>query len=197
MVDRRSVAFIAVFGGLWGLSESTLGSFLHLVRLPLSGLILSAIALVIILIARTYNNTRGSTFLMGLVAALIKLVGLSITKIGPMVGIIMEGALAELVFLLLGPRKTGFVLTGLVIALYPIAQSLLTKTILFGADFVPLLLETAQGISNRFGYQAGWWLVGLYFLIHIVIGLAAVLLTLVLLKRLKSHPAHGIDSIPD
>lgn len=197
MVDRRSVAFIAVFGCLWGLSEATLGSILHLVRLPLSGLILSAIALVIILIARTYNNTRGSTFMMGLVAALIKLVGLSTAKLGPMVGIIMEGALAELVFLLLGPRKTGFIVAGLVIALYPIAQSLLTKTILFGADFVPLLLETAQGISDRFGYQAGWWLVGLYFLVHIIIGLAAVLLTLVLINRLKSHPTHGVDTQPD
>ena len=71
-MDKKSIVSVAVFGTLWGFIEATLGNALHLLNLPFSGSILASIALIIILIARIYNPTRGSTFLMALIAAFIK-----------------------------------------------------------------------------------------------------------------------------
>lgn len=185
-MDRRSIVYIAVFGSLWGFSEATLGTLLHMFNLPFSGLILSAIGLIIILTARTYNNTPGSTVMMAFIAALIKVLGFSTVKLGPFIGIIMEGVLTEAVFLTIGTGLPGYITAGIAVAIYPILQNLFTKSILFGMAFVPVILDLVQGISERFGYGAGWWLLGLYIFIHLVVGLGAAILAWALLKRIHT-----------
>ena len=167
------VAYIAVFGSLWGLSEATLGTTLHLLKIPFAGLILIVIALSIILIARTFYNAPGSTFAIAVLAAVIKALGISTIKVGPIVGIIIEGLLAEGILTLTGPGRTGFLLTGLSLGIYPLIQSIITRTILFGAAFVPMILELAEGLSNRVGSGFGWILLITYVILHPIIGLIA------------------------
>ncbi len=185
-MDRRSIVYIAVFGSLWGFSEATLGTLLHMFNLPFSGLILSAIGLIIILTARTYNNTPGSTVMMALIAAFIKVLGFGTVKLGPFIGITMEGVLTEAIFLTIGTGLPGCITAGITVAIYPILQNLFTKSILFGMAFVPVILDLVQGISERFGYGAGWWLLGLYIFIHLVVGLGAAILAWALLKRIHT-----------
>lgn len=185
-MTRRSIAYIAVFGSLWGFSEATLGTVLHMFNLPFSGLVLSAIGLIIILIARVYNNTPGSTVMMAFIAAFIKVVSFGTVKLGPFIGITMEGLLVEGVFLAFGLGRLAFITAGITVAIYPIIQNVVSKSILFGSAFVPVILELVQGISDRFGYGAGWWLLGLYVLTHIVVGTAAAALAWTLLKRINT-----------
>jgi len=186
-MDRKSIVSIAVFGTLWGFVEATLGNALHLLNLPFSGSILASIALIIILIARIYNPTRGSTFLMALVAASIKALSFATVKINPFIAIVMEGALIEVVFLLFRPGRLGFFASGLIMALYPILQTIITKTILFGSNFVPVMLELAQGFSTRVGFSAGWWILGFYLFAQIILPLAAAYFAWKLRKRLSSQ----------
>ena len=182
---QRSVIFIGVFGTLWGLSEATLGNVLHMLSVPLSGSILSAIGLIIILVARIYNPVRGSTAMMALIAAFIKILSFATVKLGPFVGIVMEGLIVESVLTLLPLGRTAFYVAGLIVGIYPILQNLVTKTILFGLSFVPVILDMVRGISDRFGYALGWWLIGLYVLIHLVTGLLAAELAWRLQRRVK------------
>ncbi len=186
-MDRKSIVSIAVFGTLWGFVEATLGNALHLLNLPFSGSILASIALVIILIARIYNPTRGSTFLMALVAAFIKALSFATVKLNPFIAIVMEGALIEAAILLFRPGRLGFFASGLVMALYPIFQTIVTKTILFGADFVPVVLELAQGFSDRVGFSAGWWILGIYLVAQIILPLGAAYFAWALKKRLSAQ----------
>lgn len=184
-MNRKSIVSIAVFGTLWGFIEATLGNALHLLHLPFSGSILASIALIIILIARIYNPTRGSTFLMALIAAFIKALSFATVKLGPFVAIIAEGILIEVILLLFRPGRLGFFASGLVMALYPIIQNIVTKTILFGSNFVPVVLELAQGFSDRVGFSAGWWMLGIYLVAQIVLPLGAAYFAWVLKKRLS------------
>ena len=177
---------MAVFGSLWGFSEATLGTVLHMLNLPFSGLILSAIGLIIILVARTYNNVPGSTVMMALIAAFVKVISFSTVKLGPFTGIIMEGILTEVIFLTIGIGRTGFITAGITVAIYPVLQNILVKTILFGIAFVPVILELVDGISENVGYGAGWWLLGIYLGIHLVVGVGAAMLALLLLRRARS-----------
>ncbi len=185
-MNHKSIVSIAVFGTLWGFIEATLGNALHLLHLPFSGSILASIALIIILIARIYNPTRGSTFLMALIAAFIKALSFATVKLGPFVAIIVEGILIEVILSLLRPGRLGFFTSGLVMALYPIIQTIVTKTILFGSDFVPVILELAQGFSDRVGFNAGWWMLGIYLVAQIVLPLGATYFAWSLKKRLSS-----------
>lgn len=186
-MNRKSIVSVAVFGTLWGFSEATFGSALHLLNLPFSGSILVSIALIIILIARIYNPTRGSTFLMALTAAFIKALSFSTVKLGPFVAIIVEGALIEMVLLLFHPGRFGFFASGLVMAFTPIIQTIIVKTILFGSNFVPVVLELAQGFSDRIGFSAGWWMLGIYLAAQIVLPLGAAYFAWTLKKRLSSQ----------
>ncbi len=72
-------------------------------------------------------------------------------------------------------------------ALYPILQTIVTKTILFGSDFVPVVLELAQGFSDRVGFNAGWWMLGIYLIAQIILPLGAAYFAWILKKRLSQQ----------
>jgi len=183
--NQKSIISIAVFGTLWGFIEATLGSALHLLHLPFSGSILTSIALVIILIARIYNPTRGSTFSMAVIAAFIKAMSFATIKLGPFIAIIAEGALIELVFLIFRTGRIGFVASGIVMAVYPIVQTVITKSILFGSSFIPVIMELAEGFSGKVGYQAGWLLLGIYLLLQLLLPICAALFAWMIRNRLN------------
>lgn len=182
-LDRRALVYIAVFGAFWGLLEASLGSALHALRMPFSGSILSALGLIILLMARTVNDVRGSSLLMALIAATIKVLGFATIKLGPFVGITMEGLIVEIAFTTLGLNKISFLVAGLLVGVYPIIQTVITKSILFGASFIPVILETASGFSQAMGLPLGWWLLALYIILHLLFGLTAALLAW-LIRRL-------------
>ena len=184
-LDRKTLAYIAVFGTFWGLLEASLGSVLHGLRIPFSGSILSALGLIILLTARTVNNVRGSSLLMGLIAGTIKMLGFATIKLGPFVGITMEGLIVEVVASGMGIGLPGFLLVGTLVGIYPIVQAVVTKSILFGANFVPVILETAQGFSDSVGMALGWWLLALYIIIHLVFGLTAAVAAWLIHKRIR------------
>jgi len=186
-MKQKSIVSIAVFGTLWGFIEATLGSALHLLHLPFSGSILASIALIVILIARIYNPTRGSTFLMALIAAFIKALSLATVKLGPFSAIIIEGIFIEVILSLFRPGRLGFFASGLVMALEPIIQTIIVKTILFGSNFVPVILESAQGFSDQLGFSAGWWMLGIYLVTQLVLPLGAAYFAWALKKRLSSQ----------
>lgn len=186
-MKQKSIVSIAVFGTLWGFIEATLGNALHLLRLPFSGSILASFALIVILIARIYNPTRGSTFLMALIAAFIKVLSFATVKLGPFIAIIIEGMLIEVLLTFFRPGRLGFFASGLVMGLEPIIQTITVKTILFGSSFVPVILELAQGFSDRVGFSVGWWMLGIYLAAQIVLPLGAAYFAWQLKKRLFSQ----------
>ncbi|NOZ74207.1 MAG: hypothetical protein GXO90_02365 [FCB group bacterium] len=191
--SRNDLVFFGVFGGLWGLSEATMGNLLHLFHVPFSGSVLSATGLVILLIARSTRNKRGSSLLMAAVAASIKLMSFTFVKVGPFVGIMMEGVLTEVIFLMLGTGWIAFLMTGLVIGVYPLIQEIVTKTILFGMDFIPVILEMIEEISRKIGGQAGWWALGLYVGLHLTVGVLAAGLAWKLHLRIEHRLKTGAD----
>ena len=180
---KRSITYIAVFGSLWGFSEATLGTTLHMFRVPFAGLVLTVIALNVILIARAFHNVPGSTLSIAFLAAVIKAVSFSTVKIGPIVGILLEGALAEGILTLMGTGRTGFITAGIALGMYPLIQSIVTRTVLFGSAFVPMILDLARGLSERFGGNLGWFLLCLYVVLHLLIGLAASLIAWAVRRR--------------
>jgi len=99
----------------------------------------------------------------------------------------VEGILIEIILSLLRPGRLGFFTAGLVMALYPIIQTIITKTILFGSDFIPVILELAQGFSDRVGFNAGWWMLGIYIVAQITLPLGAAYFAWILKRRLSSQ----------
>src|SRR5512143_1595609 len=93
----RELVTMAVFGALWGLVEISLGSVLHAINLPLSGMLLSIIGVMVAVIGRLFVSRRGSTLFIGVIAMVLKLFSIGNILIGPMVAIFVEALIAELI----------------------------------------------------------------------------------------------------
>ena len=100
----------SIAGTIWAASEIVLGSFLHNLRVPFTGNILTAIGLVI-LISISYTWTdKGLFWRAGLICALMKTMSPSTMIFGPMIAIFTESLLLELSVRLLGKTIPGYII---------------------------------------------------------------------------------------
>ena len=191
----RQLIYIAVFGALWAAVEMTLGAYLHVLLppgasyVPLVGPALAALGLAIALVGRRFVPQAGSVFMIAVIAAVLKLLSIGGVKLGPFIGILIEGALAELTLLALrrrGPMfQTGlaegqfsFVLAGALAVASTIPQKFLFASIFLGRSFS----KTFQGVVKQgagvFGLEMRYALaiIVLLLLIDMILGgLAGVL----------------------
>jgi hypothetical protein len=156
---------LTVFGALWGAVEISLGSLLHLLNIPFSGPVLAAVGLAVALLGRLFVPRRGSTLYIGLVATMLKLFSIGSVVVGPMIGILMEAIVAEIVLTAFGrPRRLSFVLAGALGVLWTLAQPFFTGALLFGRDIFVIWLDLLDRGSRLFGLDASaaiWILLGL------------------------------------
>ena len=100
----------AIAGTIWAASEIVLGSFLHNLRVPFSGNILTAIG-IIILISISYTwSAKGLFWRAGLICAIMKTMSPSAIIFGPMIAIMAESLLLELFTRILGRTYAGYII---------------------------------------------------------------------------------------
>lgn len=172
-LSTRELATLAVFGVLWGIVEISLGSVLKSLNVPLSGVVLAAIGLTIALIGRVFVPKRGSTLFIGVIAMLLKLFSLGGVILGPMVGILTEALVAEIVLSLLGkPRLASFVLAASLGVIWVLLQPFVTGPLLFGRTIFVVWLDLLDLGGRLLGLKANaaLWIVLALLSIHFVIG---------------------------
>jgi hypothetical protein len=172
-LSTRELATLAVFGALWGLVEISLGALLKTLNIPLSGVVLSAIGLTIALVGRAFVPRRGSTLFIGVIATLLKLFSLGGVILGPMVGILTEALVAEVVLSLVGkPRRSGFVLAGALGVAWVLLQPFVTGPLLFGRTVFTVWLDLLDRGNQLLGLDpsAAIWIVTALLAIHLTIG---------------------------
>ncbi len=169
--NPRQLLTLAVFGGFWGVTESTLGTFLHLLHVPVSGLILGLAGLFIVLNAVRFTPVRGGVILMGLVAALVKAAAISSVKLGPMIGIMSEALIIEVTTMALGFSIISFMTAGFLVSTVPMVMAVIMKTIYFGTSLIEFTIDFFHS------YPLAWLLLIGTILLHWSMGVAAGWLT--------------------
>jgi len=175
----RHLVYIAVFGALWGAIEMTLGAYLHVLLppgasyLPLVGTAITALGLAVALVGRRFVPQAGSIFMIGVVAALLKLLSVGGVKLGPLLGILIESGLAEVVLLAAGRAgRFSLALAGALAVASAIPQQFLFASLFLGRN----LYQTYQGMIKEgggvFALEARYALVilGLLLLIDLALG---------------------------
>jgi hypothetical protein len=174
--STRELVTLAVFGTLWGVVEISLGSVLHAVNLPMSGLALSAVGLCVLLIGRLFVPRRGSTLFIGVIAMILKVFSIGNVVIGPMIGILMEAVLAEVVLSLFPrPSRPAFLFAAITGALWTLIQPFVTGLLLFGRNLLVVWLDVIDVGSRMFGlgFDAAAWIFILLLLMHLLLGALA------------------------
>ena len=177
--STRELVSIAVFGALWGAVEISLGTVLKTLRVPLSGAVLAAIGLMVVLIGRVFVPKRGTTLFTGLIAMLLKLFSLGGVVLGPMVGIIAEAIIAEIVLSLAKrPTRLVFALAGGLGVLWTLIHPFFTGLLFFGREPFEVwldLLNEGRRILGLSEEAAIWIVLGLVALRLVIGGLAGLL----------------------
>ncbi|MGB3713143.1 MAG: hypothetical protein WA996_01820 [Candidatus Promineifilaceae bacterium] len=175
----RELVTLTVFGTLWGVVEMSLGSVVHALNIPLSGAVLAAAGLTIALIGRLFVPRRGSTFFIGVVAMILKLFSIGSVVMGPMIGILIEATIAELVLSVFGrPSRLSFLVAGALGVTWTLGQPFLTGLVLFGRDIFIIWLDLIDRGSQLFGIDsdAVVWILTILIIAHAIIGALAGLL---------------------
>ena len=71
-LSLKELTIVAALGALWGSVEMTLGSFLHVLNVPFTGVVLGSIGICIALVGRVVVPRPGSTLSIAVIAALLK-----------------------------------------------------------------------------------------------------------------------------
>jgi len=193
LYSSNDILITICIGILWGLIEVYLSPLLKGFRLPLSGVILTAIAIIIILPGRYFAQSPGTILFMGLIAALIKFFSQSTILCSPAFAIMIEATIAEVVFLILRIRLISYITTGILLLLYVSFHSIFTK----GFSISQWLNITDAPLFNRIAHileidpNPQFWIILFFFAAHVFVGIIAALFAwsvpIFLLQRFKRN----------
>ncbi len=175
-LTTRELVTITVFGALWGAVEISLGSVLKALQVPLSGAVLAGIGMTIVLVGRQFVPRPGTTLFAGLIALLLKLFSIGNIIIGPIIGILAEALLAEIVLTALGrPTRLSFILAGALGVLWTLVQPFFTGWLIFGRDMLEVWSDLLKLGNRLFGIDPSAALVIVLVLtvVHLLIGAIA------------------------
>ena len=99
MRDLRPWTHAALYGALWGALEATVGTAIHLGRVPFRGEIMGLIGLVCLVCLRRLQPRVGVVLVAGLTAIFLKVFTLGGLYPGPLVGIATQTLAVEFGFL--------------------------------------------------------------------------------------------------
>jgi nucleoside-triphosphatase THEP1 len=131
----------SVVGSIWASVEIILGSFLHNLKIPLSGMILSFISVWLLVSFLQVWKENGLIWRAGLICALMKSISPSAFILGPMIGIFTEAILIDLFIFLFGKNLFGYLIGGAFAVLSTILHKLVSLLILYGFDFIKILSD--------------------------------------------------------
>jgi hypothetical protein len=168
----------AVVGGLWASVEIIVGSFLHNLRIPLSGSILAFFG--VVLLIAFYKNwpDKGLIWRAGLICALMKSISPSAVILGPMIGILLEAMLLQLSITLFGGNMIGLIIGGSLSLFSALIHKLVSLLILYSFDIFKIYLNIFYFASKQLNLSNAdpWVALSLLILVYLIIGFFAVIL---------------------
>lgn len=169
------IVFTTVFGVLWGVVETILGSYLHLFRVPFTGSVLAAIGAVIMCTERLYTPVFGATLTTGVIAAALKCFSVGTVRLSPAIAIGVEALVAEIILSALGPGRLALFLASLACCLEGMPHVVIAQWLTYGQGIIPAYLKiigTFQS-SLKLGENLWWQALLVWAAVHVAIGIAA------------------------
>jgi len=180
----------AVLGCLWASSEIVLGSFLHNLRVPFSGNILTAIGLMLLISVSHLWKEKGLFWRSGLVCALMKTVSPSAVIFGPMIAILSEAFLLEISTRILGRTWAGFIIGGILAMSWNLFHRIANMIIIYGFNIVDLYTNFVEYAQKQLHIQSDitWKPILILWIFYIVAGILASIAGIYIGRRAVSLP---------
>jgi len=202
LTNRLSETWLqaAVVGSLWASFEIIIGSFLHNLRVPFAGTILSFASVGLIIAFLQIWKSRGMVWRAGLIAALLKSISPSAIILGPMVGIFTEALIIEFFLILMGRNIFSYLVGGAFAVLSSLLHKVVSLLITYGFDLVIIVEQLYLYLIRQLGIERGdpVLLIVIIMLVYMVVGMFGAILGFLGGKKagqILSHPEKNI--VPD
>jgi len=151
LIKKRDMAYIVVFGSLWGIAEISFGAYLHALAIPFVGIVMSSIAVVIMLTGCLFTETKFALFYMGAIAAFLKLLSLGNIVLTPFIAIVVEGFIAQIIVVIFSKTTFSFILSGGLIVVYTFGHRILKQMVFFGRGITEVYVESIEMMTKSLG----------------------------------------------
>jgi len=143
----------AAVGSIWASIEIVLGSFLHNIRFPMAGTLLSFLSVGLMVSFLRMWPVKGLIWRAGLICALMKSISPSAVILGPMTGILLEALLMEGFIRLAGINLTGMILGGMAGVFSALVHKVINLLILYGWNLASLFDNLVRFASKQIGFE--------------------------------------------
>ncbi len=194
----------ALLGSLWASVEIVLGSFLHNIRFPVTGTILSAFGACLCVAGAVLWDKPGLIWRAGAICAVMKSISPSAVILGPMIGIMLEALLLEATTRVLGRNAAGFLVGGALATSMPIVQKIAGIVFTYGTDAARLYVAIVDAATKSLGITSirPADIILLLLAINVTLGAIAVLVGMAAGKRARTlratespRPDHDAPSL--
>ena len=188
----------SIIGTIWAASEIVLGSFLHNLKVPFSGNILTAIGL-IILISISYTWTeKGLFWRAGLICALMKTMSPSAVIFGPMIAIFCEALLLEFSVRLLGRTIAGYLIGAMLAMSWNLFQKIANYIIFYGSNIIEVYTNLLKLAQKQLNIQTDivWLPIIILLIIFVLFGLFAGVIGIIVGRKILKQPVSDFTVYP-
>jgi len=179
----------AVLGTYWASSEIVLGSYLHNLRIPFSGNILTAIGLIILISVSFLWKEKGLFWRAGVITGLAKAISPSAVIFGPMIAIMAEAFLFEAATRLFGRTTSGYLLGAMLAMSWNLFHKIVNFIIYYGYDIVALYTDLVHYAAKQLHIRVStvWWPVLVLLFIQLVLGAVTAVVGMRIGRRLLTQ----------
>ncbi len=174
-LNKEELVLIAIFSAIWAAVEILIGNYLHLLKIPFRGTLLTFFAAIILNIANKFIRKRGALLLMAIVTSSLKALSAGGFVITPIIAILMEAIIAEFIFILMKTNLFSSIIAGISIMLYTLAHGLIAQIFIFGIDIISVYNFIAQELSGILGINIAniYYFLSFLIILYLIAGIFA------------------------
>jgi nucleoside-triphosphatase THEP1 len=188
----------SIAGTIWAASEIVLGSFLHNLRVPFSGNILTAIGLISLIAISFIWTEKGLFWRAGLICALMKTLSPSAIIFGPMIAIFSESILLELSVRLLGRTIAGYMMGAMLAMTWNLFQKIGNYIIFYGANIIEVYNNLIKLAQKQLDIQTDilWLPILILLIVYALFGLFAGIIGMIVGRKMVRQPVSDFKGFP-
>jgi nucleoside-triphosphatase THEP1 len=188
----------SIAGTIWAASEIVLGSFLHNLRIPFSGNILTAIGLILLISTGYKWSEKGLFWRAGLICALMKTMSPSAVIFGPMIAIFSEALLLELFVRLLGRNIAGYISGAMAAMSWNLFQKIANYIIFYGSNIIEVYSNLLKMAQKQLNIQTDivWLPIIILLIVYALFGALAALIGIRIGRKILKQP-YAENASPD
>lgn len=144
---------VGVFGAGAGAMEMTAGAALHTVKFPFTGVVMSSAQAAVLTVAADGLVRHRRVVWVAIIAAGLKALSPSGSRIGPMIAIAFQGFLYTLATIAMGFNRAGVFVGGALMGAWASSQGFFIQYLMLGKGIESAYSEVVKWLVNSAGFQ--------------------------------------------